>query len=312
MDWRIKATLQKMLSLSKIGDKLNHVPATLHKNYHSNVVKYQLNECLRKFNYTDLDLNKKCKALEIGTGYSMISPIILYLLGFEKIITVDINKDVRFNTFKKQIIFLNDPVFIEQLSNHGIYTRNIIQKKIDSILNLNNLEDVLSFCNIHYIAPYTFDLIEEEEKSFDYISSQVVFEHIFPEFLESLFKKLKIWLKKDCFTVHTVNFIDHYANPGIFEDKNISEFNFLRFSDAYWKFWSGNSIAYTNRLSYLYYLDMFVENGLNVLDFIGENYRIRKELNPELIHNDVINKYVSRPESIELTKFQRGTFIVKK
>ncbi|WP_109435895.1 class I SAM-dependent methyltransferase [Aquimarina sp. AU119] len=312
MDWRIKASLQKILSISRIGDKLNHIPATLHKNYHHNVVKYQFHECIRKFSYTQIDTNQKCKALEIGTGYSMISPVILYLLGFDKIITVDIDGDVSFKTFEKQVKFLNDKNSIDQISDHGSYPKEVVQEKLNTIVNCKSLDEVLEFCNIKYIAPYTLSDIENEESNFDYIYSQVVFEHIPPEFLVALFKKFKIWLKEGSYTVHTINFIDHYTNPGIFEDKKISEFNFLRFSDRYWKFWSGNSIAYTNRLSYLYYEELFESNALDIIDFIGENYRPTKVLDITQIHNDVIKKYRSKPDLNELTRYQRGTFIVKR
>ena len=41
MNWKIKAVLQKGLSYFPIGDKLNHLAAKQHKDYHTNVFKYQ-------------------------------------------------------------------------------------------------------------------------------------------------------------------------------------------------------------------------------------------------------------------------------
>lgn len=40
MNWKIKALLQKLLSFTKIGDTLNHVPATLNKKHHLNVLDF--------------------------------------------------------------------------------------------------------------------------------------------------------------------------------------------------------------------------------------------------------------------------------
>ena len=57
MNWKIKALLQKFLALTNIGDSLNHIPATLNKNYHSNVVTFQTHECIRRFSYCNLDLS---------------------------------------------------------------------------------------------------------------------------------------------------------------------------------------------------------------------------------------------------------------
>ncbi len=76
MNWKIKASLQKVLSITKLGDKLNHIPATKQKNYHANVFRYQFHECLRKFDLAKFDLNKDLVALEIGTGYSMIAQLL--------------------------------------------------------------------------------------------------------------------------------------------------------------------------------------------------------------------------------------------
>ena len=83
MNWKIKAGIQKVLSLTRLGDKLNHLPATLSKEYHKNVFKYQSWEAIRRFDYCGTEFFKKERiALEIGTGYSLVSAITLCLLGF--------------------------------------------------------------------------------------------------------------------------------------------------------------------------------------------------------------------------------------
>ena len=311
MNWRIKASLQKILAVTKIGDMLNHLPVTFNKKYHQNVFLYQTHECLRKFNYCNLDLKKELTALEIGTGYSILSCVVLSLLGFKKIITVDITKDIRFATFKKQIAYIDSPSFLNLMLTKSIFTEDEIKSIICLIKEKKSFSELFDFLNIVYIAPYRFDIIEKQSQTFNYISSQVVLEHIKPEILDELFKKTKEWLTEDGFCVHTINFIDHFANPGFFQDKSISEFNFLKYSDTDWSFWAGNSIAYTNRLSYLYYLKLCSKFNLTVIDFIGENYRPRIELKSNKIHEDVLKKYSSDYDINELTKFQRGTLIIK-
>jgi hypothetical protein len=310
MNWKIKAVLQKILALTKIGDRLNHIPATLNKKYHYNVTLYQTHECIRRFRYCAIDLSKNKTALEIGTGYSVISSVVLSLLGFHKIITVDITKDLRFNTFRKQIQHLEKPENLNKIVANSIFSEKEIKNKIEIIKQQNALTAVFELLNIMYIAPYSFDTIENLSDEFDYITSLVVLEHISPNTLEVLFEKTKKWLIKDGFCIHTINFIDHFANEGFFQDKNISEFNFLRYSDKYWNHWSGNSIAYTNRLSYLYYLELCDKHNLNVVDFIGENYRERKEMDLNLIHDDILKKYRSIPQREDLVRFQRGTLIM--
>ncbi|WP_046756207.1 methyltransferase domain-containing protein [Kordia jejudonensis] len=314
MHWKIKASLQKILHFTKIGDKLNHIPATLKKNYHKNVMIYQTHECLRKFDETTLTFTEDSKktALEIGTGYSLISPVVLYLLGFDKIITVDISNDSSIKTFQKQIQHLENEGFLDKISARGKFCSTEIKEKIQQLQSFQTLEELLQFCHITYIPKYTLEAIENVSTSFDYICSQVVFEHIPPEFLQQLFTKMKVWLTEDGFAVHTINFIDHFANPGFFQDKNISEFNFLKYADKTWNFWAGNDIAYTNRLSYLYYLELCEANNLSVIEFKGENYRTHNPLSETEIHPDVVKKYKSLKSVEDVCKFQRGTLIFKK
>ncbi|PTX58793.1 hypothetical protein C8N46_112101 [Kordia periserrulae] len=314
MHWKIKASLQKILHFTNIGDRLNHIPATLVKDYHKNVCLYQFYECIRKFEASEIKFNPDYKkaALEIGTGYSLIAPVVLYLLGFDSIVSVDISKDVSIKNFQKQVRFLQDDELLQTIAKHSKFELSDISQKVAQLQSFQTLEQVCSFCYIKYIPKYTLEAIENVTNSFDYICSQVVFEHIPPEFLAQLFAKMKVWLTKEGCAVHTINFIDHFANPGFFQDKNISEFNFLKYSDKTWHFWAGNDIAYTNRLSFVYYLELCKKNDLHVVDFIGENYRAHHPLSAEEIHPDVIKKYQQLSTIEELCKYQRGTLIFKK
>lgn len=312
MNWRIKALTQKVLSLTKIGDRLNHSSVLLNKNYHLNVYKYQTYECLRKINDCNIIIKKDSKALEIGTGYTLLPSICLSLLGFETIITVDITKDLRYSSFKKQIKHLELSSLPEGFISKSIFSEEEITERIKMIKGAKSLKDIFNFLNIQYIAPYEFSDIENKCSAFDYITSQVVLEHIPPFKLNSLFNYTNKWLLPEGFAVHCINFIDHFANPGFFQDKSISEFNFLKYSDRFWAFWAGNSIAYTNRLSYLYYIELASKHSLTVINFKGHNYRKRIELNTDLIHNDILKKYQNNYNLEELTKYQRGTLILKK
>ncbi len=311
LNWKIKAALQIILSKTKMGDKINHLHAKLQSNYNKNVCNYQFYECLRKYKLIPKPVSKEY-ALEIGTGYSLISPITLYLLGYKKIITVDITEDLDFKTVKKQLKFLLDETILNELSKECKKPKEGIKQKIKNLLTCINLKQLLLKANITYIPEYTFKDIESLNLQFDYIYSQVVLEHIKPKILQELFKKTGVWLTKNGYSIHTINFIDHFANTGFFEDKSISLFNFLKYSDKFWLFWAGNSIAYTNRLSYMYYFELCDLNSLKVLNFIGENYR-ENRLNKELkIHPDILNHYKNTYKISDFTKYQRGTLLFKK
>ncbi len=311
MNWRIKALLQKVLSVSRYGDKLNHIPATLHKNYNKNVCNYQFYESLRKWREAPIEINRDY-ALEIGTGYTLISPIVLWLLGFNKVVSVDISNDVSLRTLKKQLPFLLDTKNIDLISKESFYSKQEIINKIKRLLQLKDLKNISQISNIYYIPNYTFEDVEIISTKYDYIVSQVVLEHIQPELLRSLFSKISDWLTIGGISVHTINFIDHFANTGFFEDKKISVFNFLKYSDEYWNFWTGNNIAYTNRLSYKYYLEVCEELNFNEVYFKGENYRDSRMYKKISIHPDIKKKYNKDYDDNEFIKYQRGTLILKK
>jgi hypothetical protein len=310
MNWKVKALLQKILSATNQGDHLNRIPATLNKRYHYNVVLYQTHECIRKFSHCNLKLSEHKTALEIGTGYSLISSIVLSLLGFEKVITVDITKDIQFSTFKKQARYLDRPEILKLIYSKSVFTPKEVLEKIDAIKKANTLATLFDLSHILYIAPYTFEDLYEHSKQIDYICSQVVLEHVSPKDLNRLFQFKKDILHKGQFCVHTINFIDHFANPGFFQDLSISEFNFLKYSDSFWTYWAGNTIAYTNRLCYKYYIELCEKYDLKIVDFIGENYRPKIELDSNLIHTDILKKYKTKDNIKDLTRYQRGTFII--
>ena len=97
-------------------------------------------------------LNNDAIALKIGTRYSIISPILLSLLGFHKVITVDITEDIIFLTFKKQIKFLNQKKFVALLSQNSIYSKVVIEEKITKIAGISSLNEVFQYnmhCAVH-------------------------------------------------------------------------------------------------------------------------------------------------------------------
>jgi hypothetical protein len=314
LHWKVKAILQKILATNSIGDRVNHLHGSLKKNYYSNGVEYGFNELFRKLDLIESaedDAGINCNnALEIGTGYFLIQPIILKLLGWNRIITVDITRDLFNSAVRKQLSFLLEEKYLSKIRKSSRLDTSDFNNLLRALKEAKSLEQVLEICNIIYIAPYDFDDIDDYELKFNFIFSQVVLEHISPGILSELFRYTKKFLSSNGKIVHIVNFIDHFANPGFFCDKRISDFNFLQYSDKYWNFWAGNSLTYTNRLGYPYYYQLCEEHGLKVSNFIAQNYKERKSLDSDKIHSDVIKKYKKFVNRDELIKAQRGIFVI--
>lgn len=319
MNWKIKAFIQGLLSTSRIGDRINHLYGSLQKTYYPKGVDYNFQELFTKLrliesfnnNNTSTDRNFLNKnALEIGTGYFLVQPIVLKLLGWNKIVTIDITHDIFLRAVQRQLKLLLQDKYLLQIMKLSELDTSQFNDIVNKLKDANSLDHILKACNITYIAPYKFDDIQKDDMKFDFIFSKVVLEHIPPTVLSELFCYTKKWLNTGGKIVHIVNFTDHFANPGFFGDKKISEFNFLRYSDKYWNFWAGNSIAYTNRLGFPYYYQLCEEFGLTVINFIEQNYKERKPLDVKNIHQDVISKYRCKIDIHELIKVQRGIFLI--
>lgn len=303
-----------MLAANRIGDRINHLHGSLKKNYYSNGVEYGFNELFLKLNLIELaeddaGINRK-NALEIGTGYFLIQPIILKLLGWNRIITLDITRDLFYSAVRKQISLLLQEKYLSKIRKSSRLAPGELNNLLRKLKEAKSLEQVTEICNIIYIAPYDFDDIARYELKFNLIFSQVVLEHIPPNILSELFHHTKTLLSSTGKIVHTVNFTDHFANPGFFGDKRISEFNFLQYSDKYWNFWAGNSLAYTNRLGYPYYYQLCEKCGLKVNNFIAQNYKEMKPFDVDKIHSDVMKQYKKSVNRDELIKVQRGIFVM--
>lgn len=315
MNWKLKAILQKILSQSRVGDKINHWNAASGKDYYPNGVTYHFHEFFQKFdlvkNFTKESFQNR-NALEIGTGYFMVEPLLLSLLGFRQIFTVDISKDVTLKTVRRTLNYLFTEKYLGVIKKHSSVISEEIDKQVQMINQSHSLEELLWQSRITYIAPYQFGELQQPDIRFDYIFSQVVFEHIPPQKLEKLFTVFQDCITDDGAMVHTINFIDHFTNPGFLCDKKISEFNFLKFSDTEWNFWAGNDIAYTNRLSHLFYFELAERHGFSVEKFEGMNYKEKKNFPASLIHDDVLRKYQKTVDRNDLLQYQRGIFLFRK
>jgi hypothetical protein len=314
VNWKIKALMQKILALNRVGDKINHVNALLSKDYYSGGVRYHFNELFNKLDligWNGTKSNPLNHILEFGTGYFLIQLIILRLLGSKLLVSVDVTRDLHYNAVKQQFKHLFSQSNVDKIKERSALMPHEIDYLTNKLQNASSLAQILKLCNIIYKAPYELNDLDDLGNQYDFIFSNVVLEHIHPDDLEKIFRYTKKFLQKDGWIVHTVNFIDHFANPGFWGDKRISEFNFLKYSDKEWEFYAGNSIAYTNRMSWRFYYQLCEDNDLEVIRYIGQNYRDRKPFSVRKIHQDIMKKYRAPIDLKDLILYQRGTLCIK-
>jgi|GEM_PF-4196348 len=296
MDWRVKASIQKLLSTFRVGDKLNHVGSRLmNPGYMQHKIGYHVNEALIHLNHLEKNgyrLDREDVFFELGTGYAIVESLTFILLGAKKVITVDITEDVKFKESLKYLDLFTEE-HIQNIAARSLLEDTEIRDKINSLKTSSSMEEFLGKAGITYIAPYTIEDIKKYAGEVRVCYSQVVLEHIPEPVMRDIFKETRNLLVEGGYHSHIVNLTDHFRNPGIFRDNNVTDVNFLRYSDKYWNSWCGNDIAYVNRLRFPFYTAFFEELGFRILDIEKqkEEDRMNDLLSYDQIHDDIKSKY---------------------
>ena len=97
--------------------------------------------------------------------------------------------------------------------------------------NLKNINDLLSFLRISYLAPADISSFIPEKK-YDICVSKDTIEHIPKKSLDKIFFNLRNILVSDGILISCVDYTDHYSHT----NSNLSNLNFLRYNTFQWFF----------------------------------------------------------------------------
>jgi SAM-dependent methyltransferase len=195
---------------------------------------------------------------EVGTGRSVMFPVIWWLAGAEKTITVDLNPyftpEVNTNLLRS---LLRQP---DQITAHlGSYLKT---DRLQQLMTLSerepDMQSLFDLCNIEYKAPSDAAETALEDGCIDIHSSFTVLEHIPPSVLSDILREGRRILKKDGLFVHNVDYSDHFSHT----DSSISAINFLQYDEKEWHDIAGNRFMYMNRLRHDDYLELYRELGI--------------------------------------------------
>jgi len=209
---------------------------------------------------------------EVGTGRIPMMPLAYWLMGAEKVITLDLNPYFRETLFMEALSYM---------SKHRAQVEELFGDRVDPdrfTLLISEIEqghlaarDYLELCCIEYLAPADAAETTLPNNSVDFHTSYAVFEHINSSVLRSILREALRILKHDGFCVHKIDYSDHFSHS----DKTISGINFLQYDDSAWSKYAGNRYMYMNRLLHDDYLGLFDETGFKLFD-------VRTEVNEEL------------------------------
>ncbi|MCY3946906.1 MAG: methyltransferase domain-containing protein [Anaerolineaceae bacterium] len=210
------------------------------------------------------------RVLEVGSGRSLAIPVLMWLLGAEQVLTVDLYRYLRPEILLADLAYLraNQTWLSGQLAP-VTGEAGPTSERLAGLLALDLerpaarlLEDLMQLCSIDYRAPADAAALDLADGSIDVHLSRNVLEHVPPDALADILREAARVLKPDGVCVHLIDLSDHFQH----QDSSISRINFLRYSEAEWERLAGNRFMFMNRLRASDYLAIFAAAGLEIVD----------------------------------------------
>ena len=199
--------------------------------------------------------------LEVGTGRRLTLPVSLWLMGANRIITVDLHRYL-----KQSIVKLDLHELVASLTPPGVAANQGIKPERLQLLRemLQGPMDLAKFeqlCGIEYHAPANAAHLKLPDASIDCHISYTVFEHIPPPVLTDILSEARRVLRPSGLAIHLIDHSDHFAHS----DTSISAINFLQYDDAAWSRLADNPYMYMNRLRADDYPVLYAKAGHEIL-----------------------------------------------
>ena len=255
MNFKYKCLLQRFFSNIPKGETLNYYfQKNVAKSLPPNNDKFleKVNTGFNHYkNYKDYNklTQKNNRYYEFGAGWTLTIPLTMSFLGF-KVFCVDIRK-------------LIIPSLINDSLNKFQLNKNELPFKLETeivISNKNVLNNLIDNYKLNYIAPKDARETGFDDNHFDFISSSVTLEHIPKNDILLILKECYRILNKGGILSMTIDYQDHWS----YFDKNISIYNYLKYSSREWKKYNP-SLHYQNRLRHSDYLSLISQTGFKIV-----------------------------------------------
>lgn len=205
--------------------------------------------------------------LEVGTGWKLTIPMALWLCGARKVITVDLNPYLRPDLVQREVEYIcrNRDLVTEIFA--GIADSDYVYEQIEKLdaITSPSLQEVMSIMKVEYLAPADVSDLALGE-TIDYCISHTVLEHIPRAKLAGILNHTYELLRTDGLSVHFIDPSDHFSH----RDPDISDINFLQFSESQWDFWADNRYSYHNRLRVDDYKMLFEQTKHRIVNEVAE------------------------------------------
>lgn len=199
---------------------------------------------------------------ELGTGRMPIAPIIFWLCGAKKTITVDLNRYIKEELILEFLEYFRKNKSKIKSDSKGLF----VDERLEKLNNLCNqkrlsLEGILDFFCIEYNAPADACDLSFLNTNLDIYTSHYVLEHIPPDILLKIYQEGNKHMNEDGIFIARTDYSDHFSHA----DTSISSIHFLKFSDKEWARYADNQYMYANRLRHDDLIELFTNAGHHIL-----------------------------------------------
>jgi hypothetical protein len=264
MNWKFKALVQKTLENVPAGRALytqaqRHFGGLRHLNVAGKVAQgNRLLEAFRKANQTVTDM----EAVEIGTGWVPIVPMLFWLHGLRSCVTYDIEDLLcrhLIHDSASQLIdhFEHGATGDSGLQPPGLRERlSALRAKLDSRVDCNEL---LRLFRIFPHAPTDAGATGHKDNSVDLVFSNTVLQHVPVEEIRRIYSEAFRILKPGAWMLHHIDPSDMFSHA----DTSLSGVDFLQYSEQ--EFAKYNTrFCYQNRLRAPQHQRLCLEAGFEI------------------------------------------------
>jgi SAM-dependent methyltransferase len=195
---------------------------------------------------------ERCVHYEFGAGWELIAPLVLWSLGIERQILVDVRPNARLELVAHTVARLD--------KRHKRLSRKLGRPLRRPGGPLRSLEELERRFGIRYLAPWDARSTGLPAGSIDFISSTSTLEHIPAEDVAAILAECRRLLRPDGILSCRIDLADHYS----YADDRISPYNFLRFAPRTWRLLNSR-LHFQNRLRRSDYLALFAAAGFDVV-----------------------------------------------
>lgn len=258
MKWKVKYGIQRVLSLLPwgAGRYLNHSLAVRFGNLR-NFKFYEISHTLAMVQHLrSLGFEARGKTfVELGTGWSSASPMILIGMGAGQVYSFDLYRHLEQKYIDAAQAALRDVAKYLDPNYPFVVDLKAEAAQIDfSRIELNKF---------HYSAPHDATRTKLPDNSVDCYYSVAVLEHIPKLVVANLLRESLRILKPGGYCFHYVQPTMHAA----YFDKRATGIDYLTCSDMEWHLLYDNDIAHESRLRGVEYVQLLKDSGF---DLIGE------------------------------------------